>query len=97
MGNKPSNRLCHYCRRRKGTTIDHIVPKCIGGPNSLWNRVNACPDCNADKGDSWPDHGDCPKCKKAGWKFLHMLGRGYIHQSDRQAENFERVMKRVGA
>jgi hypothetical protein len=42
--------LCHYCRRARATTVDHIVPKCDGGPTRDWNLAPACGDCNRVKG-----------------------------------------------
>lgn len=54
---------CHYCgvQTRKSTckadanlypTRDHIVPKSLGGPNSIDNYVLACFGCNNDRGTS---------------------------------------------
>lgn len=51
---------CHYChewfgkKRRKGAhlTIDHVIPKSLGGPDHAWNRVLACFDCNTLKGST---------------------------------------------
>ena len=36
-------------------TIDHVVPKKHGGPESWENLVAACVGCNAKKGDRRPD------------------------------------------
>ena len=56
---------CHYCKntmifdlkvirpmRRRGreVSIEHIVPKALGGPNSLDNLLLACNDCNNERG-----------------------------------------------
>lgn len=46
------NYRCQYCGDRPGTeelTIDHIVPRCNGGPTSWANCVLACVKCNALK------------------------------------------------
>ena len=50
---------CSYCRR-EGTELmdpdrevwhmDHIVPLCQGGPDSLYNLTKCCAACNYDKG-----------------------------------------------
>lgn len=32
-------------------TIDHVVPRSMGGPKSMDNCVTACWSCNHDKGD----------------------------------------------
>ncbi|MGB1253977.1 MAG: HNH endonuclease [Candidatus Promineifilaceae bacterium] len=45
------NNKCQYCgRAHSGMTIDHIVPKHMGGEHSWLNLVAACPDCNRRKG-----------------------------------------------
>lgn len=31
--------------------VDHVIPKSRGGGAGLWNRVLACPSCNASKGN----------------------------------------------
>lgn len=42
--------ICHYCPD-EATTLDHIVPKCVGGPSRQWNLVGACGPCNRFKGN----------------------------------------------
>jgi len=50
--------LCHYCgdqtnriqNHPKQATKDHVVPKGLGGSNTLDNYVLACQTCNNDKG-----------------------------------------------
>lgn len=44
------NFTCAYCGNR-GTTIDHVVPRALGGPNSYENCVAACFSCNQKKAD----------------------------------------------
>lgn len=49
---------CHYCGEQcnrikdhpKQATKDHVVPKALGGTNTLDNYVLACQSCNNDKG-----------------------------------------------
>ncbi len=46
---------CQYCgRRRVKMTIDHIIPRRLGGTFSWENLVCACHACNAKKGDRIP-------------------------------------------
>ena len=48
---------CQYCGQRfptKELTIDHIVPRMIGGEHSWQNLVCACVKCNARKGGRTP-------------------------------------------
>lgn len=42
------NHLCVYCGKR-GTTIDHVIPRALGGVNSYENCVTACVKCNSKK------------------------------------------------
>lgn len=45
------NQTCQYCgTRAKGMTLDHIIPRYLGGDHSWENLVTACPDCNRKKG-----------------------------------------------
>ncbi|MCK4899138.1 MAG: HNH endonuclease [Anaerolineales bacterium] len=45
------NYTCQYCGRRVPyLTIDHIIPRRLGGKHSWENLVAACPSCNHRKG-----------------------------------------------
>jgi 5-methylcytosine-specific restriction endonuclease McrA len=45
------NYTCQYCGRRDTTlTVDHIVPKHLGGEHIWTNVAAACPSCNHRKG-----------------------------------------------
>lgn len=47
--------VCAYCGRGdRQLTIDHIVPKSLGGSNSWINLITACVSCNNKKGDRTP-------------------------------------------
>lgn len=42
---------CQYCgRKTRDLTIDHVVPRRLGGSHSWENLVAACPTCNHRKG-----------------------------------------------
>ena len=57
------NATCCYCGSTKGPmTVDHIIPKHMGGSDSWENLVCACDRCNNKKGDRIP--------AKAGMKLL---------------------------
>lgn len=45
------NYTCQYCGRRDGgLTVDHVLPRHLGGAH-IWNNVvAACPNCNHRKG-----------------------------------------------
>lgn len=45
------NYTCQYCGARSSSlTIDHIIPRHLGGQHSWENLVAACPACNYRKG-----------------------------------------------
>lgn len=49
---------CQYCGARPGTenlSIEHIVPRSMGGPTSWTNCVLACLKCNVKKGSRTPE------------------------------------------
>ncbi len=42
---------CQYCGQRSSAlTIDHIIPRHMGGQHNWENLVTACPSCNHRKG-----------------------------------------------
>lgn len=45
------NYTCQYCGKHTiDLTIDHVIPRHLGGPHSWWNVVAACSGCNHRKG-----------------------------------------------
>lgn len=46
---------CLYCGSKDSLTLDHVLPKSKGGPNSWTNLVTCCMKCNVTKGDRTPD------------------------------------------
>jgi 5-methylcytosine-specific restriction endonuclease McrA len=51
---------CQYCGATRDLTIDHVVPRWMGGPHTWDNLVACCRRCNLKKGDKTP--------KQAGMK-----------------------------
>ncbi len=50
------NYTCQYCGRRDGNlTVDHVLPRHLGGEHIWTNVVAACPNCNHRKGGRKPD------------------------------------------
>jgi 5-methylcytosine-specific restriction endonuclease McrA len=45
---------CAYCGADCGPTMDHLIPKSLGGSNALWNAAPACVPCNTTKGSLAP-------------------------------------------
>lgn len=57
---------CQYCgceKKPKDLTIDHVVPRDLGGDTTWTNCVASCWDCNNVKGNRTP--------KQAGMRLLH--------------------------
>jgi len=53
---KRDSHSCQYCGiRGVPMTIDHVIPKVLGGPDSWTNLVTACLACNNRKGDRSPE------------------------------------------
>ena len=46
---------CQYCGSRERLTLDHVLPKSRGGPDTWDNLVAACGECNHRKGGRLPD------------------------------------------
>lgn len=45
---------CQYCGAKRDLTIDHVVPRWMGGPHTWDNLVACCRRCNLRKGDKTP-------------------------------------------
>jgi hypothetical protein len=53
---KRDGHKCQYVGcDRKGTTVDHVLPRCQGGQSTWANLVACCPQCNLKKGGRTPD------------------------------------------
>lgn len=61
---KRDNYTCQYCGLHNNQmTVDHVIPKKLGGKDSWENLVCACNKCNNRKGDRTPE--------EANIKLLH--------------------------
>lgn len=52
------NYICQYCGKQKKwdeLTIDHVVPRSMGGDSKFENVVTACKGCNQWKGNNTPE------------------------------------------
>jgi len=43
--------VCIYCGKKKDLTLEHILPRSRGGPDTTDNAVFVCKACNSSKGD----------------------------------------------
>ncbi len=58
------NHTCQYCgRETRELTIDHVIPRFLGGGHAWDNLVSACKACNQRKAGRPPE--------KAGMKLMH--------------------------
>lgn len=49
---------CRYCRSKDNPlTVDHVVPRALGGSDDPDNLVACCSDCNSGKTSTAPDQG----------------------------------------
>ena len=51
---------CQYCGAMERLTLDHVLPKSRGGPDTWENLVAACVPCNTRKGNRTPDEAGMP-------------------------------------
>ncbi|MFQ5452895.1 MAG: HNH endonuclease [Candidatus Zixiibacteriota bacterium] len=50
------NNCCQYCGTfRSPMTVDHVIPRTMGGTDSWDNLVCSCSKCNNKKGDRTPE------------------------------------------
>ncbi|MBD3217414.1 MAG: HNH endonuclease [candidate division Zixibacteria bacterium] len=62
---KRDGHKCMYCGRTDGAmTVDHVVPKRMGGKDTWENLVCACTKCNNRKGDRTPEQANMTLIKK---------------------------------
>ncbi|MEZ4771693.1 MAG: HNH endonuclease [Bacteroidia bacterium] len=52
---KRDRNRCVYCGTKDTLTIDHVIPKSMGGRDSWDNLVTACQRCNSKKGNMTPE------------------------------------------
>jgi hypothetical protein len=48
---KEKNDECIYCGSKTNLTLEHILPRSRGGPDTIDNAVWVCKRCNSSKGD----------------------------------------------
>jgi 5-methylcytosine-specific restriction endonuclease McrA len=57
------NYECQYCGSTRDLTLDHVIPRWVGGPHTWDNLVTCCRKCNLKKGDKTPQQANM-KLKK---------------------------------
>ena len=73
------HKQCQYCGTAKGTmTVDHIVPKTVGGKDRWDNLVCSCAKCNNKKGNMLPEKAGMQLLKKpVRPTFITFIQRNY--------------------
>ena len=64
---------CQYCGkkpREDECTLDHVIPKSLGGDTSWTNCVLACYRCNSQKADRVPEQAFRPKDKEKARRWV---------------------------
>lgn len=57
--------ICQYCGELAARpTLDHVVPRRLGGGASWTNLVTACRDCNQRKGGRTPEQAGMPLLRR---------------------------------
>jgi len=57
--------ICQYCGKSEGPmTVDHVIPRSLGGDDEWQNLVCACSDCNNRKGNRTPHQAGMELLKK---------------------------------
>jgi hypothetical protein len=70
---KRDQNTCQYCGKRPREdecTIDHVVPKSLGGETSWTNCVLACYRCNSQKADRRPEEAVRPHDREKARKWV---------------------------
>jgi len=82
---KRDHRTCQYCGNREGPmTVDHVIPRSLGGGETWGNLVCACAACNNRKGDRTPQEAGMHllrKPKKPNIRSFIFHNKGCIHST----------------
>ena len=85
---KRDRHTCQYCgKNHQPMTLDHVVPKSMGGKDTWENLVCACIRCNGRKGDKTPDSAGMKLIKKPVkpshlFYLQHLAGNGHDTWND---------------
>lgn len=70
-------RYCGQCAPDVKLTVDHVVPKALGGKDEPSNLVAACVDCNAGKSSSSPDAAMVDEVREDALKHAERVRQAY--------------------
>jgi 5-methylcytosine-specific restriction endonuclease McrA len=84
---KRDKHTCQYCgKNHQPMTIDHVIPKSLGGGESWENLVCACIRCNGKKGSRTPDQAGM-KLVRSPKKPTHLFYLQYLVGSSHNSWN----------
>ena len=82
---KRDRKTCQYCGRTDSfMTVDHVIPRSLGGGETWGNLVCACSTCNTKKGDRTPIEAGMTLIKipkKPNLGYFLFLNKGPIHST----------------
>lgn len=64
------NRTCQYCNKQfkvQDLTLDHVIPKSVGGKTSWTNIVSCCQGCNTLKANRTPQQANMKLIKRPAY------------------------------
>jgi hypothetical protein len=88
------NYTCRYCggvAPEVRITVDHVVPRALGGTDDPSNLVAACADCNGGKSASSPDEAVVAAVREDAARWNIAMQRAIEQRSMQLAEQRERL------
>ncbi len=84
---------CQYCGRNGGErmTIDHVIPKSLGGRTVWENVVSACRSCNLKKGNKSLDEAGMRLLRRPA-KPLSLLHLGILVHASQRYESWRKYL-----
>ena len=80
---------CQYCGKRPARpTLDHVIPRRLGGAHTWENLVTACPSCNLRKGGRTTEQANMHPARKPSAppaSANYIFGRYLTHNEDWEA------------
>lgn len=77
-------KTCQYCGKItsiKDLTLDHVVPKSMGGRTTWTNIVACCKLCNSQKADKTPKQADMKLLSKPSYPNMKTFYQNYSSES----------------
>lgn len=75
------NYTCRYCGASAPDaplTVDHVIPRALGGDDEPTNLVTACQDCNSGKGSTSPDEATVADVEEKALQWAKAIERAAV-------------------